>query len=65
MKMALDFWSEHLLLLLARKPTHVTQESMATTYPEIAYEQQRRRNCSQSQNTNDGKEKPWGRLFQS
>lgn len=46
-----------------RKPTHVTQESMATTYPGIAYEQQQqqqRRNCSQSQNTNYGKEKPSG-----
>ncbi|TNN82077.1 hypothetical protein EYF80_007723 [Liparis tanakae] len=36
---------------------------MATTYPGIAYEQQqqpRRRICSQSQNTNDGREKPSG-----
>lgn len=49
-----------------RKPTHVTQESMATTYPGIAYEQQqRRRNCSQSRNTNYEREKPsdrWARI---
>lgn len=31
-----------------RKPTHVTQETMATTYPGIAYEQQQQRETAVS-----------------
>lgn len=58
-KMALDFLVQASSASCGyRKPTHVTQESMATTYPGIACERRRRR--SQSQNTNDGKERPCG-----